>query len=101
MTFIIDVENANFSVIDLAGSPPASAEDILLSSSHHHGSLTYIVTPPFAVLDIKSDLRPCLTLEKSIFPHLDLDHIGESINAGWKDGLSLEIYRVKAECLHP
>jgi phosphatidylinositol glycan class Z len=39
-------------------------------------------------------LTACFVLDHRVFPHLDLDHIGESVEAGWRDGLSLGVWKV-------
>ena len=60
---------------------------------------TFLVMP----FPMKSSLLPemtaCFDLDHRIFPHLDLDHIEESVEAGWRDGLSLGIWRVDKDCV--
>lgn len=41
----------------------------------------------------------CLSLDHTLFPHLDLDHIEESLEVGWKNGLSLGIWIVDRTCV--
>lgn len=40
-----------------------------------------------------------MELNQSIFPHLDLDHIPESVNAGVLDGLRLGVYTLSRNCV--
>ena len=49
--------------------------------------------------ELKTDVRACLTDRDRVFPHLDLDHLGEAMEVGWKDGLSLGIFEVDQACL--
>lgn len=41
----------------------------------------------------------CMELNQTIFPHLDLDHISESIDAGVLDGLRLGLYTLSRNCV--
>ena len=38
-------------------------------------------------------------VDRKIFPHLDLDHIPESVEMGWRDGLNIGIYIGDIGCL--
>lgn len=52
---------------------------------------------------MKASLPPqitaCFSLDYLIFPHLDLDHIAESVEVGWVFGLSLGIWIVDKGCI--
>ncbi|KAJ3555818.1 hypothetical protein NM688_g2367 [Phlebia brevispora] len=87
------------SVTDLAGSSPLEMQQALSSFTPEY-TMLYLVTPPFAVQQLPSDIRSCFSTKSLVFPHLDLDHIPESVAMGWKDGLSLGIYTSSPGCLH-
>ncbi|EKM57320.1 glycosyltransferase family 22 protein [Phanerochaete carnosa HHB-10118-sp] len=95
-----DVQSGLVSIIDLAGADADEVRNALFSlpSSDGTGGV-YLVTPPFAVRSLDQRMSQCLKLDKRIYPHLDLDHIPESIEMGWKEGLSLGIYLAELECL--
>ncbi len=60
---------------------------------------TVLVAPFHAVRELDKGVVGCVRERDRVFPHLDLDHIGESVQTGWKDGLSLGIFDVDVECL--
>jgi phosphatidylinositol glycan class Z len=94
------VQSGRVSITDLAGADADEASDILSSlPSGEGGTDVYLVTPPFAVRSLDQHMSGCLKLDKKIFPHLDLDHLPESVEMGWREGLSLEIYVAELECL--
>ena len=86
-------------VVDLAGSSKETLKDTLSRLATPESSVVYLVTPPFAILDLDVHLKSCLSLRKAVMPHLDLDHIGENVAVGWPDGMSLGIYAIPSECL--
>ena len=98
--FATDVRSGLVSVLDLAG---ASAGDLQETLASLHGSsdstTVYLVTPPFAVQALDQSLAQCFVVDRKIFPHLDLDHIPESVEMGWRDGLSIGIYVGDIGCL--
>jgi GPI mannosyltransferase 4 len=59
----------------------------------------FLVTPFPMKSTLSPKMTPCLVLDHRVFPHLDLDHIGESVEAGWRDGLSLGIWRIDKDCM--
>lgn len=68
-------------------------------SDASRNATVYLVTPPFAMRGLDAGFSRCFVADKRIFPHLDLDHIAESVEMGWQDGLSLRIYIAEGECL--
>lgn len=94
--FPADVMSEKISIVDLAGAPRNELMTALSASSFNW---TYLVTPVPMYLTLHQDISSCITLKKRIFPHLDIDHIPESIHAGWHDGLSLGIYVVDRGCV--
>ncbi|GBE83382.1 hypothetical protein SCP_0504300 [Sparassis crispa] len=60
---------------------------------------TFLVTPPYALQDIPVPQSSCFSMRKRVFPHLDLDHLPESLELGWKDGLSLGVYHINTACV--
>ena len=97
---IIDVQSGRVTIADLAGASAEELQDYLLSlSGGERDAIFYLVTPPFALQSLDANFSYCLTFDKRISPHLDLDHIPESIEMGWKDGLILGIYIAELDCL--
>ena len=101
LTFnIIDVLSGRVTIADLAGESAEGLQDYILSLPDGKQDATfYLVTPPFALRGLDASFSDCFTFDKRIFPHLDLDHIPESVEMGWKDGLSLGIYIAGLDCL--
>jgi phosphatidylinositol glycan class Z len=60
---------------------------------------TLLVTPFPMKATLSPQITACFSLVHRVFPHLDLDHIGESVKAGWIYGLSLGIWRVDKSCI--
>ena len=60
--------------------------------------MVYLVTPEFAVRSLTASVQRCFSLEKRVFPHLDLDHVPESVEMGWAGGLSLDVYEANLAC---
>lgn len=95
-----DVQSGRIAIADLAGASADDLQDTLSSLRYSEDDATvYLVTPPFAVKSLDHRFLHCFVVDKRIFPHLDLDHIPESIEMGWQDGLSLGIYTAESNCL--
>jgi len=92
-----DVSSGTVSFMDLAGAPQ---DDLVASLSGGDYNRTFIVTP----VAMWSTLPPAITnymeLDKLIFPHLDLDHVLESMDAGVLDGLRLGLYTLSPDCYY-
>lgn len=97
---LTDVRSGLVSVFDLAG---ASADDLgsymASLTGYHDGAVVYLVTPPFALRSLNQSFAKCFMDDKTMFPHLDLDHVPESVEMGWREGLSLGIYVGDIHCL--
>ncbi|KAI0672169.1 Alg9-like mannosyltransferase family-domain-containing protein [Trametes maxima] len=95
-----DVDSEKVTLRDLSGASPDSTLDALLSLSSFSKPLsTLLVTPFHAARELQRQIPGCVTERERVFPHLDLDHIGESVQVGWKEGLSLGIFDVDIVCL--
>ncbi|EIW53232.1 glycosylphosphatidylinositol-alpha 1,2 mannosyltransferase [Trametes versicolor FP-101664 SS1] len=95
-----DVDSRKISVQDLSGASPDMALDaLLIFTAFPKLPSTLLVAPFHAVQELGEQVAECLMERDRVFPHLDLDHIGESVQTGWKDGLSLGIFDVDVECL--
>ncbi|KAF9238069.1 glycosyltransferase family 22 protein [Melanogaster broomeanus] len=92
-----DVLSGNISLTDLTGAPLDELAAATFSSSAF--DMTYLVAPMAMYLTLPREISSCMTLQQRIFPHLDLDHISESVQAGWYDGLSLGIYAIERRCV--
>ena len=92
-------------MIDLAGASSAELYDTLFdrpvakSSSKINPSVSYLVAPFSMVATLPIEVAACLDINRRVFPHLDMDHLGESVDVGWKDGLSLGVWTVNQQCL--
>ena len=90
---------------DLAGASSAELYDTLFdqlatrSSSKSNTSISYLVSPISMIATLPMELAACLEMNRRAFPHLDMDHIRESVDVGWKDGLSLGVWTVNRQCL--
>ena len=90
---------------DLAGASSAELYDALFhrpvagSSSKINPNISYLVAPFSMVATLPIEVVACLDINRRVFPHLDMDHLGESVDVGWKDGLSLGIWTVNQQCL--
>ena len=97
---MIDAESRAIIVSDLAG---ASSDEVIRSlqdPSTNPTRLSVLLVAPFhATRLLDKDKRFCLTERDRVSPHLDLDHIGETLEVGWRDGLSLGIFDVDRTCL--
>ncbi|KAG1740454.1 glycosyltransferase family 22 protein [Suillus paluster] len=91
-----DVTSDIISFTDLAG---ASQDDFVASISAGDYNRTFIVTPVAMWSTLPPALTNCMELDKAIFPHLDLDHIPESMDAGVLDGLRLGVYTLAPKCI--
>lgn len=91
-----DVSTGLISFVDLAG---ASQNDFVASLSAGDYDRTFIVTPMAMRYTLSPAIKDCMELNKSIFPHLDLDHISESMDAGVLDGLRLGVYTLSRNCV--
>ena len=84
------------SLVDLSG---ASENELMAALSASSFNSTYLVTPVPMYLTLTQGISSCTALKERIFPHLDLDHIPESIQAGGYDALSLGIYAIERGCM--
>ncbi|KAG2134780.1 glycosyltransferase family 22 protein [Suillus clintonianus] len=90
-----DISSGMISFVDLAG---ASQHDFTVSLSAGGYDRTFIVTPVAMQHTLPPAITDCMELDKSIFPHLDLDHISESVDTGLLDGLRLGVYILSPAC---
>lgn len=91
-----DVKSGKISLVDLSGTSENELMAALSASSYNS---TYLVTPVPMYLTLTQGISSCTALERRIFPHLDLDHVPESTQAGGYDALSLGIYAVERGCM--
>lgn len=97
---MVDVQSGLVSFTDLAGASLSEVQETLLSLPVRDTSTTvYLVTPPFALQTLDRRFSGCFVADKPVFPHLDLDHIPEAVEMGWREGLSLGIYIGELDCL--
>lgn len=100
LVILLDIDSRKISVQDLSGASPDMALDaLLIFTAFPKLPSTLLVAPFHAVQELGEQVAECLMERDRVFPHLDLDHIGESVQTGWKDGLSLGIFDVDVECL--
>ncbi|KAL4071722.1 glycosyltransferase family 22 protein [Scleroderma yunnanense] len=92
-----DTGTAKVITTDLAGATQDTFLNNLLSTDP--GTTIYVVTPIPMYRVLPSQVSSCFTIEKCIFPHLDLDHVQESMGTGWYDGLALGVYTVERSCI--
>ncbi|KAJ8488550.1 hypothetical protein ONZ51_g3471 [Trametes cubensis] len=95
-----DVNSQRVSIRDLSGASPATAIGSFLApvlDTHPH--MVLLAAPFHAVKELETASQKCLQEISRVFPHLDLDHISESVQVGWKDGLSLGIFDVDTACI--
>ena len=72
-----------------------------LQASPNLTVLSTILVAPFHSLQRLNDHHvKCFTERARVFPHVDLDHIEEAVQVGWKDGLSLGIFNIDRICLN-
>ena len=91
-----DVMPGKISFVDLSGAPQAELMAALSASSFDS---TYLVTPVPMYLTLPQGISSCMALKRLVFPHLDLDHIPETVQAGGYEALSLGIYAVEWSCI--
>lgn len=92
----LDISSGIISFTDLAGAPQGDLAASLASSEYDR---TFIVTPVAMWYTLPPAMTECMKLDKPIFPHLDLDHVSESIEAGALDGLRLGVYTLISDCV--
>lgn len=97
LTRPIDAESGKVDITDLAGASQETLIDNLLPTGP--ATTTYVVTPVPMYKTLPSRVSPCFTPQTRIFPHLDLDHVRASIDAGLYDGLALGVYTVERSCV--
>lgn len=91
-----DVSSGIISFTDLAG---ASQGVLAASLTVGDYDRTFIVTPVAMQSTLPSAITNCMKLDKAIFPHLDLDHIAESMDVGILSGLHLGVYTLSPDCV--
>jgi phosphatidylinositol glycan class Z len=91
-----DVSAGLISFVDLAG---ASQNDFVASLSASDCDRTFVVTPVAMQHTLSPTIKDCMELNQSIFPHLDLDHISESMDTGVLNGLRLGVYTLSHNCV--
>ncbi|EGO01153.1 hypothetical protein SERLA73DRAFT_179247 [Serpula lacrymans var. lacrymans S7.3] len=83
-------------ITDLAGARQNDLRDIFYADL---SGTTFLVTTAAMHSSLPQPLSDCLVVQHRIFPHLDLDHLSESVEAGWSDGLSLLVYLTDHDCI--
>ncbi|EED82494.1 predicted protein [Postia placenta Mad-698-R] len=89
-----DVLSGKFTITDLSGAG-AIVEQLMAVPST---ATSFLVAPLHATRALTKKYPGCVMLKERVYPHLSLDHISETVEVGWKDGLSLGIYVVDAVC---
>ena len=92
----VEAASGKFYFTDLSG---ARQSELMAALSAPSFRSTYLVTPVSMYLMLPQRISSCMVLKQRIFPHLDLDHIPESVQAGPHDGLSLGIYDIERNCI--
>lgn len=97
----VEVLTGRASVADLAGRSSTDVEEYLssLRDQRPEGTILYLVTPEFAMRSLGPSMAHCFSIDKRVYPHLDLDHIPESIEVGWPSGISLGVYVANLDCI--
>ncbi|KIJ64699.1 glycosyltransferase family 22 protein [Hydnomerulius pinastri MD-312] len=90
-----NVQNGKIFFTDLAGAPQ---DQLVAALSSGNFERTFLVTTMAMYAELPVEVSSCMTQQTRIFPHLDLDHIPESVQVGWYDGLSLGVYAVERRC---
>ncbi|RPD60643.1 hypothetical protein L226DRAFT_545128 [Lentinus tigrinus ALCF2SS1-7] len=93
-----DADTEAVRVFDVAGAPADGVVRALSLPGMIPNSTTLLVAPFHAVRSFDARGQECLKLCDRVFPHLDLDHIPDAAEVGWKDGLSLGIWEVDSVC---
>ncbi|KAJ8597675.1 glycosyltransferase family 22 protein [Rhizopogon salebrosus TDB-379] len=91
-----DVSSGMISFSDLAGAPQRDLVESLAASDYDR---TFVVTPVAIWYTLPPPIKNCMEQDKLIFPHLNLDHILESFDAGAPDGLRLGVYTLSPDCV--
>ncbi|KAI0708537.1 Alg9-like mannosyltransferase family-domain-containing protein [Earliella scabrosa] len=94
-----DVTSEAVTIADLAGSSPDGVVRALRIPPPTTRNLAVLLVAPIHAMGSLGTTQACLTERNRVFPHLDLDHIGEAVEVGWRDGLSLGIFEVDRTCL--
>lgn len=99
LTIATDVSSGRVNITDLAGgSPDQLLQALVLQPSDLRTATTYLVAP----LYMSPQIPACMKIQRRFSPHLNLDHIGEMLQAGWPDGLTLGLYRAVGDrCVPP
>jgi GPI mannosyltransferase 4 len=77
--FPADAIPGNISLADLSGT---SQDELMTALSVSSFNMTHLVTLVSMYSTLPKSISSCIALERQIFPHLDLDHVPESIQAG-------------------
>ncbi|TFK51027.1 hypothetical protein OE88DRAFT_1630583 [Heliocybe sulcata] len=96
-------QDRSVSVTDIAGA----STDVLLETIRHlissadsrrpDCSKVYLVAPFWATDRVDLNAHGFI-LEHRVWPHLDMDHLGESVSLGVTDGLVLGVYSSQQDC---
>ncbi len=98
---MIDHASKAVEVFDFSGAPSDRVLQNLRRPPPALRPLTTLLVAPFhSIGDLGTTTQACLTERDRVFPHLDLDHLGEAMEVGWKDGLSLGIFEVDHTCVN-
>ena len=96
---MIDHDSRAVEILDFAGAP---SDSVIAGLRRPRPTLrplsTLLVAPFHSIGNLGKAAQACLKEHDRIFPHLDLDHIGEAVELGWKDGMSLGIFEVDEPC---
>ncbi|KAM5546079.1 hypothetical protein V8D89_000205 [Ganoderma adspersum] len=88
-------------VFDFSGAAGDRVIQSLLQPPPTSRPLMALLVAPFhSIGDLGTPAQACLTERDRVFPHLDLDHLGEAMEIGWRDGLSLGIFEVDRACIN-
>ncbi|KAI0684909.1 Alg9-like mannosyltransferase family-domain-containing protein [Cytidiella melzeri] len=96
-----EIQSGRVFVTDLSGRSSDEAQEFLLSLPGHHSETTtlYLVTPEFAMQSLAPSIERCFKTDRRVYPHLDLDHISESVEAGWPTCFALGVYKADLDCV--
>lgn len=90
--------SGRFAIIDVAGQSQEIAMSTL--SQIPMSRQVFLLTPLALESKLPSPIRDCIDLENYFFPHLDMDHLPETWEAGIPKGLSLGLWHVRTRCLN-
>ena len=97
---MIDHTSKAVEVFDFSGAPGDRVIQSFLHPPPTSRPLMALLVAPFhSISDLGAPAQACLTERDRAFPHLDLDHLGEAMEVGWRDGLSLGIFEVDRVCI--